>query len=238
MKTILLVDDEKASRELFKMTVYWEQTDYKIAGEARNGVQALEMLLAQPYDLVITDVQMPVMDGIELIRRIREIMPEQKIAVLSCHERFEYAKQAFKLGIVDYLIKDYITHTEVKEVLERLELPDNPTNAESRYTPRIRNIITYIEQHIAEDISLLQLEKTFNVHRVHLTRQFKLETGCTPGNYIRNLRIEKAKQLLLEGVYPISEIIAQIGFRNPQNFYTAFKKLTGVTPNEFCGKRH
>jgi len=237
MRTILLVDDEKSARELFKASINWDSLNYEIADEAKNGSQALALYLEKSYDLVITDIQMPVMDGLELIRKILKINPNQKIAVLSCHENFDYAKQAFRLGVIDYFIKDYITHEEMKETLLRIESPEEQPCEGIQYTPRIRGVISYLEDNFASDIDLFHLEKKFNIHRVHLTRQFKLETGCTPGSYIRRLRIEKAKSMLLEGQITVSEIIQQSGFRNPQSFYTAFKKIVGVTPNEFRGKK-
>ena len=237
MKTILLVDDEKSARELFKISVNWDLLDYVVSDEAKNGAEALKLFLEKDYDFVVTDIRMPVMDGLELIRQIRKINPKQKIAVLSCHESFDYAKQAFRLGVVDYLIKDYITHDEIENALQRIETSDEPSpSGDIKYSPRVSGVISYIENNLAEPINLLHLEQTFNVHRVHLSRQFKLETGCSPGSYIRNLRIEKAKAMLLKGQFTVSEIISQIGFRNSQSFYTAFKQITGVTPNEYRKK--
>lgn len=140
MKTVMLVDDERPARELLKMTIDWEKAGFKIIYEARNGRQALEYYSQQQPDLIITDVQMPVMDGLEFLEQVKAVCPTQKVVILSCHENFSYAKQALKLGVLDYLIKDSLTGEVLYNLLESLNIQDEPEDSQNRLlsSPNLR----------------------------------------------------------------------------------------------------
>lgn len=120
MTTLMLVDDERPARELLKLAIDWEKADCKIISEACNGQQAFEAYQKEKPDLIITDIQMPLMDGLELIEKITALDPTQKIVILSCHESFSYAKKAFSMGVMDYLIKDAFTQEELCGILSRI----------------------------------------------------------------------------------------------------------------------
>lgn len=121
VRAILIVDDESPSRELIKMNLDWKTLGYGPLLEARNGREALAMYkMHKPY-LVITDIQMPIMDGLELIRAIRQTDMEARIAILSCHESFSYAREALKMGVIDYLIKDQVTEEALINLLSTAE---------------------------------------------------------------------------------------------------------------------
>ena len=98
MNKVLIVDDEFPARELLKMAVDWEKAGYEITGEAKNGQEAYRCYQEEKPDLIITDIQMPVMDGIELIRKIKEEDPEQRFVILSCHERFSVCADGNQTG--------------------------------------------------------------------------------------------------------------------------------------------
>ena len=118
MKTIMIVDDEKPARELLKMLINWESAGFRIISEANDGIEAIDQYLQFAPDLIITDIQMPQMDGLTLIKEIKKINSDQNIIVLSCHENFNYAREIMKLGIFDYLIKDSLTPEELYTVLK------------------------------------------------------------------------------------------------------------------------
>ncbi|WP_312641311.1 response regulator [Hydrogenoanaerobacterium sp.] len=120
MKTVLIVDDERPARELLKMTLDWTEAGFLAPLEARNGAEAFSIYEQHRPDLIITDIQMPVMDGLELIRKIRLISPTQDIVILSCHESFFYAREAIQLGVLDYLIKDALTSSDLLDILLRI----------------------------------------------------------------------------------------------------------------------
>lgn len=117
MYTAMIVDDEYPARNMLDLLINWEENGFRIIAKAENGKQALEIWKKERPDLIITDIQMPVMDGLELIEKITQKHKEQSIVVLSCHESFSYAQQAIRLGVKDYLIKDMITAEQLRSCL-------------------------------------------------------------------------------------------------------------------------
>lgn len=121
MYNVLIVDDENPALDMLKIIIDWEERGFYVADTAFNGREAFEKYENNHYDLIITDIQMPVMNGIEFIKRVKEKKPEQPIIILSCHEEFSYAKAAVKMGVTDYLIKDLLTKEDLYTVLGKVK---------------------------------------------------------------------------------------------------------------------
>lgn len=102
---IMLVDDEEEVRKAIICKMDWEQLGFTVVGDAENGEDALEKLDQLEPDVVMTDIRMPYMDGLALTSRIREKYPSMKVLVFSGYDDFEYAQQAIKLGVIEYILK-------------------------------------------------------------------------------------------------------------------------------------
>ncbi|MDR3321909.1 MAG: response regulator, partial [Synergistaceae bacterium] len=111
MYKVFFVDDEAAMRAGLRDSINWDNSDFVLTGEAPDGEMALSMIAETLPDILITDVRMPFMDGIELSLRVSRIMPWVKIIILSGHDEFEYAKQAIKIGVTEYLLKPVTSET-------------------------------------------------------------------------------------------------------------------------------
>jgi|GEM_PF-593697 Response regulator containing CheY-like receiver domain and AraC-type DNA-binding domain len=118
---VLVVDDELPAREMLSYLIDWKTTAFEITALAKNGRDALAKYEEFRPDLIITDIQMPVMDGLALIKAIKEISKDPKFVILSCHEQFSYAREAIKMGVTDYLIKDLITPQDLLTVLMKVQ---------------------------------------------------------------------------------------------------------------------
>ncbi|OCN03746.1 hypothetical protein A4S06_05140 [Erysipelotrichaceae bacterium MTC7] len=105
MVSIFLVEDERLARESIRDNIDWESHHVKFLGEASDGELALPMILEQKPDIVLTDVKMPFMDGLELSEIVKERLPDTKIIIISGHDEFEYARNAIALGVSEYLLK-------------------------------------------------------------------------------------------------------------------------------------
>ncbi len=119
MKKVIIADDDFLVRTYLKQMIPWEQKGYVIAGDAKNGSEVLSLVASQKPELIITDICMPVMDGIELIRSLKEKKFPGRILVLSSHDDFVYVKEAMKLGIEDYLLKNELTPEKLQSFLEQ-----------------------------------------------------------------------------------------------------------------------
>lgn len=120
MISVLIVDDDKLVRKGLVSSMPWEAFGMEIAGEANNGENALKFMESHAIDLLMTDLSMPVMSGIELMRIVREKYPEVQIVVLSLHQDFEYVQEALRLGAIDYIAKTQLEQEQFEEVLGRI----------------------------------------------------------------------------------------------------------------------
>ena len=150
MLRLLIVDDEPMFREGLISTVDWQALGVTVAGEAYNGLDALKFLETTPVDLVITDIRMPEMDGLELIRRSAEKYPGLRYIVLSAFDDFQLVKKAFQLGIVDYILKSEINESELTEILKRQEIYSGSGYAELNERLLLRQMLrTSVERKVS-----------------------------------------------------------------------------------------
>ena len=117
---VLLVDDEEEVRNAIEQRINWEELGFEVIGKAQNGVKAMEIAEKLQPDVVITDIKMPYMNGLELARNLKEENPGVRILILTGFDEFEYAKEAVHLEIEEYILKP-INANELSECLKRLK---------------------------------------------------------------------------------------------------------------------
>ncbi|MEK5057034.1 hypothetical protein BK126_18075 [Paenibacillus sp. FSL H7-0326] len=120
MYKLMIVDDEMLMRIGIRSSLMWEEHGFRIVGEAGNGKEALEIALRSTPDLIITDIKMPLMDGLELIREISKALPSCRYVILSNFDEIAYVKEALRLGALDYLIKSEISPASLTDLLTRI----------------------------------------------------------------------------------------------------------------------
>ncbi len=125
MLKILVVDDEILIRQWFVFCIEKSSESYEVVGEAENGLEALELYKKLSPDIIITDIKMPVMDGIELMKQIRSINRSTDFVVLTCHADFDYAREAIKFGAAEYMLKTEVEQKQIINILEKIEKARN-----------------------------------------------------------------------------------------------------------------
>ncbi|MFB9330808.1 response regulator [Paenibacillus aurantiacus] len=120
MIRVLIVDDEKIVRKGIATFMPWEDYGMVVVGEANNGENALQFMASNKVDLMLTDLSMPVMSGIELMRETRRLYPHVQVAVLTLHQSFEYVQEALRLGAIDYISKTQLEQEQLEDVLGRI----------------------------------------------------------------------------------------------------------------------
>lgn len=133
MYTMIIADDEAELREALVQTVDWESIGFRVVGEAENGVEALELVEKLNPDLLLTDIKMPFLSGIDLARSAREISPAMNIAFISGFDDFEYAKQAIQYNIISYILKPVSANELREEMLKIREKMDARVNELKHY---------------------------------------------------------------------------------------------------------
>jgi two-component system response regulator YesN len=121
----LIVDDEFAAREMLRRLADWDAAGFEMPVMATNGKEALQLCQSQRFDLIFADIEMPVMDGLTFIAELHKLNQKPRIVIISCHEKFEYAHRALKLGAEDYIIKDLMTPNELQAILCSAVLGDS-----------------------------------------------------------------------------------------------------------------
>lgn len=234
MVTIMLVDDEELIRVSLRYAIGCVMDNARIVAEASNGKEALELALKAHPDIIITDVRMPLMDGIELIRAIREQHLESQVIVLSGYAEFEYARQAIRYHVSEYLLKP-ISQDKLKEALDHC-IQQTPQEFEQEETVA-RKIVAYIQAHFAEELSLEMLAKEFSFHSKYISTMIKNETGESFSSYVTSLRIKRAIDLLTHTNIEVKEIAAQVGYEDQHYFSRLIRKQTKMTPSQFRKSR-
>jgi two-component system, response regulator YesN len=165
---ILIVDDEIMIRVGLKSAVPWEENGFQIVGDASNGEEALKIFKDKLPDIVLTDIKMPVMDGLQLIEKIREIDKSVKIIILSCHNEFEFVKKALRLGAEDYLLKAEFNEKELLDKIIKLRNDLLQTQEEKRLIRDVRYLNTNSNRNklISELFWGVKVDKKDNIERL------------------------------------------------------------------------
>ena len=235
---VLLVDDEIIIREGFKRLFDWEAHDCEVVGEAADGMEALTRIDTLHPDIVIMDINIPIMNGLKVISVSRIKHPNTAFVIVSGYDDFSYCREALRLQITDYILKP-VNYEEFGTCIDNLKISlfeqRMLTEAESEKQEErtITGITGYLQEHLAEDLSLSVLAQEFHLNPQYISQLFKNEIGVNFLSYLTNIRMEKAKKLLLSTSLSIAELAEQSGYGDYRVFTKVFKKSEGVTPSQY-----
>lgn len=233
---VLLVDDEIMIREGFKRLFDWAAHDCEVVGEAADGMEALSRIYALCPDIVIMDINIPIMNGLKVIQLSRIKHPETAYVIVSGYDDFSYCREALRLQITDYILKP-VNYDEFGSCIDNLKISlfeRGVKHSDSALEERSINQLTrYLQEHLSEEISLSVLADEFHLSAQYISQLFKSEIGVNFLTYLTNIRMENAKKLLLATSLPISDISERSGYGDYRVFTKAFKKSEGVTPSQY-----
>lgn len=243
MRIIIVEDEKRASRGLKNLLTYISE-DCEVIAEAPDGKKAFELIKILRPDVVFTDIKMPYMDGMSLIRAVRGQGMDVKFVIISAYEEFDLARQAIGLGVVDYLVKP-LTLEDVEKVWARLKGDGNKAasgeilvqqDLRKKYPdahPLVLKALNIIQCSYATKINQKDLAEQLGISAEYFSFLFGRDVGENFSRFLRKFRIEKAKKLLDEGSVPMEEIPYSVGFSDPKYFYKCFKEETGVKMTEY-----
>ena len=208
---VLLVDDEIMIREGFKRLFDWEAHDCQVVGEAADGMEALAQIDTLCPDIVIMDINIPIMNGLKVIQLSRIKHPEIAFVIVSGYDDFSYCQQALRMQITDYILKPVnyeefgtcIDNLKISLFKQRVTTAEEPKEQEER---AIIGITRYVQEHLAEEVSLSVLAEEFHLNPQYISQLFKNEIGVGFLAYLTNIRMEKAKKLLLSTSLSVAEV--------------------------------
>lgn len=251
MYRVLLVEDEEIIRRGIRLSVPWEESGCCVVGEAGNGQEGIRLIEELQPDIVITDINMPVMDGLTMLARTR-VQYDYAAIILTGYSEFEYAREAIRNGVSSYVLKP-LNMDEMKEALEQAVLESQNTRylrqrnekAEElgeitliekpgkSLEPVVEQILDFISANYKNKITLSDLEQQLHYSERYINQQFKKALGTTVIEYLNRYRIQKALGLLKEGKLPVSEVGYECGIGEYKYFSYVFKKYIGCSAKEY-----
>jgi signal transduction histidine kinase/ligand-binding sensor domain-containing protein/DNA-binding response OmpR family regulator len=243
---LLLVEDNEDFRFYLKDNL---KLNYQII-EAGNGKEGLQLAIKYLPDLIVSDIMMPEMDGIELCKRVKanQAISHTPIILLTARTNEEQKMQGFEIGADDYItkpfnfeilqsrIKNLIHQREIfhKDFRKQIEVKATDIKITSMDEKLIQNAIKFVEDNIAEaDFSVEDLSRELGMSRVHLYKKLLALTGKAPLEFIRTIRLQRAAQLLEKSQLTISEVAYKVGFNSPKYFAKYFKDEFGMLPSAY-----
>jgi two-component system, response regulator YesN len=245
----IIIDDEAWIRDGLSKHIGWERLGIQLVQVFEDGMDAIDYIREHPVDILLSDIRMPNMTGLELVATIREQskvykeLSRIKVIFLSGFGDFKYAQEALRLGAVDYLLKP----SDVEEIEEALakakalggdqeaSLQDEGSmgKAEEPASYLIKMALNVMSSKFTEDIHLSEIADELCVTPNYLSRLFRQETGRSFSDYLSDLRMEKAIELLKSSKLKIYQIGDAVGYSNPRYFSEWFQKHTGMLPGDY-----
>ena len=243
MYKVVIVDDEPIIAEGLSKVVPWEKYGCKIAATAGNGQEGLEVIRKEQPNIVISDISMPGMDGLKMIAALRVEFPEMQISILTGYRDFDYAQQAIRLGVTRFLLKpsnmDEIEEA-VQVMAENLKKrnitgeEDESENTAGSFI--VKNALAYIQENYNKKISLSEVAENTFVSQWHLSKLLNKHLEKSFSEILNSIRIDKAKELLKDPSLRIGDIAEAVGFLDMAHFSRVFKKIEGISANEYRNK--
>ncbi len=239
--TVVVVEDEKMIAKNIAKNIEKANPRFKVIEIFGNGEDAINYITKQPPHVVFMDIRMPIVDGIELLKQISETQNYIRCVVLTGYSDFDYAKSAIKYGAADYLLKP-VNPQELADALKKIELSltassQNFSNAASEGSHKPEEIVALVKKHIqthyASVLDLNTIAQEFGFSPSYLTKLFIKYEETTPSKYIRNYRMNIAKQLLSVPNSSIVSVSAAVGYSDPFHFSKSFKQTFGYSPTSY-----
>lgn len=236
--TAIVAEDEDLIRSGLIRKIEQSDLGIVIIGEASNGKTAFDLISNRPPQLLITDIRMPVMDGLKLLEEVSAYFPSIQSIITSGYADFEYARQAMLYNVRHYILKPVKTDELVQTLLSIKSSIHNDLAVDSQDPESIvLRVKQYMKDNFTQELNLEKIASSFNFSSAYLSKIFVKFTGEAPSRYLITLRINEAKYLLKQHrSIPIKEIGEQVGYPDPYYFSRIFKQTTGLTPRDYQNK--
>ena len=255
MYRILIADDEPIERKVISKKIQEFFPGQTTVFQAENGREAIEIFEREKCDIVLIDIEMPGMNGLDAAERIRGMSRECSIIFLTAFDEFNYAKKAISVKALEYLLKpgsdEELTvgleeafricdegerrKTSKQATDEKREILDGIHSEEVRMNVVAEEIRAFIAGHYKEDLSLQDVAGAMRYSDAYFCKIFKKYFNRSFIVYLNELRIEKAKQMLEDAMRNIKDISSEVGYRDANYFAKVFKRVTGLTPSDYRG---
>lgn len=245
MWKVMVADDEAYIRDGLAALISWAEYDCQVVYWAQNGKELVENLERFQPDIVVTDIKMPVMDGLSVAKYVYEHMEYTQVIILTAYTDFEYAQEAIHYDVSDYVIKTAMLEeipNSLKKAVGNLskyrkaeeKIPGKTLMPVQKDEPEdiLGKVQTYIEQNYTTRITLTDIAEAVHANRSYLSRLYKQRTGNNLFDVINKMKLSTAKEYIENGK-KIYEAAEMVGFDDTAYFSRVFKKYEGCSPKEY-----
>ena len=248
---ILIADDEPIERMVIGKTIQNYFGDEIELYQAENGREAIEIFRQKDCQIVLLDISMPGINGLDAAEEIRKDSKICSIIFLTAYDEFDFAKRAIKVHALDYLLKPstkeelitvieeaiHLAGQKPEELEMKVSVPENDRRDEKQDLIKnqllMEQIRDYVESHYMENITLQDAAAQVHYSDAYFCRFFKQNFDKNFIMYLSEFRVQKAKELLADVTVNVKDIGQRVGFRDSSYFTRVFKRVTGVTPSEY-----
>jgi two-component system response regulator YesN len=242
MYKLLIVDDDYEIRNGLCKYFPWTSIGFDVVGNAENGKEAYDFIRKQDVDVILCDIRMPIMSGIDLAAELSIHYSRINVVFFTAHKEFDYAQRAIETGVKRYILKS----TNYNELIKAFTAIKQELDQNSGLFPHkagqeqgsnfnekiIQTIKDYLEKEY-RNVTLEDLAKLVHMNSDYLSKFFKKHTGMRFSEYLTQIRMAKAAQFLDQIDYKTYEISEMVGYSNSFNFTRAFKNYYGMTPRDY-----
>jgi two-component system response regulator YesN len=240
---IAIIDDNRASAEAIAQAIDWEAMGCRVIGVAYGGKQGLQLIEEKKPHIIIADILMPGLDGLEMVERSKKLSPNSHVLFISAYDNFRYAQKAIGLKAANYLLKPF-HYSDLEAAVEAI-LAEHPKGepleealkGEDTASLLVNSMLQFMRENLSQPLPLKRLSKRFGLVPSYISTLFKRHTGHPYSEVLADLRLGKAKQLLLDPTMQINEVALAVGYKNYITFYKAFMRMEGITPSGYRNRK-
>ncbi len=245
---VVIVDDEPSIVLGLSRMIDWQSFGCEVAGTADSGQEGIKVIDEVKPDILFTDIQMPGIDGLTMIAALKSEHEDMQITILTGYRDFEYAKEAIRLGVHRFLLKpskmDELSEA-IESMVEKLnrrasrgmgaERPEEGAKEEPSTAGNfiVDSAVAFMRENYKEKLQLADVAEHVYVSVWHLSKLLNSVTGKNFSELLNGIRIEKAKELLPDPSLHVADIAERVGFVDMAHFARVFKRITGMSANEY-----
>lgn len=236
MINVIAADDEQYLIDALPKLVPWEELECTLLKVCQNGRELIDSVDELNPNIVITDIRMPIMDGLEVCKYIHENYSDIKIIVLSAYSDFSYARNAMKYDVSEYILKADVVEElpgAIERIVKLIKATDVEPSKDGADKDLFDHMCEYIDLHYREEFSLSDLAEELHANPSYLSRLYKIKSGYNLFDEIVKRRMEKAKECLLVTDMKVNDIAEYVGFSDASYFSRLFKKMFKVSPRDY-----
>ncbi len=228
---VLIIEDNAIERQAMeKLFAMLYPSVFQSVGLASDGRSAVLQLQKNYCDLVMLDVNLPDVNGVDFIDKVNQLRPESKIIMVTAYSDYEYLRQSIRKNVFDYILKPYSMDT-FKECIDRFV--DQYWRDGEHYGNGgvAQKVYAFLQENYSMQITLQDIADSLGMDKSYIGRVFRKEFGYSIIDYLLRIRIDKAEALIIHGMN-VSEASEKVGFSDPSYFGRCFKKLKGYPPKD------